>query len=287
MKPSYLPPERGVHKVNPILMERMWRIHLIGAGGNGSHMAFGLARLNAAMLELGHPGGLDVIIWDDDTVSEANVGRQLFAMSDVGLYKSVVLANRINMFYGTAFSACTKRFESLTEKPELVISCVDSAKSRQQIHSLVSAGWTSPLYWLDLGNGERDGQFVLGEPDTGERRQLLRDLGNYKGAPEHAERIDKAMKRLRELDRLSPGRLRCVTDLFPELLDEDFQEDDTPSCSLAEALSRQSLFVNQTLSAHALSLLWNMFRYGELNHCGGFVNLATGTCREIPVQPVK
>jgi PRTRC genetic system ThiF family protein len=282
-----LVPERGVHKLDPDLSTKCWLVHLIGAGGNGCHMAFGLARLGMAMRELGHPYGLDVVVWDDDTVSEANVGRQLYARSDVGQFKASVLCNRINAFYGTCFTANPRRFETISERPEFVISCVDSAASRRQIHGLVTGGWTAPRYWLDLGNGERDGQFVLGQPDDGERRRILKELASYKGQTQYAKHIERAMEKLKLLDAEAPARLRCVTELFPDLLDEGFQEDDTPSCSLAEALSRQSLFVNQTLSAHALALLWNMFRYGEIDHCGGFVNLATGVMTPIPVKPVK
>ena len=58
---------------------------VIGAGGTGSQMLMGLAQLHTAMIALGHPGGLDVTVIDSDQVSEANVGRQMFYPSDVGL----------------------------------------------------------------------------------------------------------------------------------------------------------------------------------------------------------
>jgi PRTRC genetic system ThiF family protein len=68
-------------------------VDLIGCGGNGSQMLTGLARLDRALRALGHPG-LVVTAWDPDTVSEANVGRQLFSPSDVGLNKATVLVHR-------------------------------------------------------------------------------------------------------------------------------------------------------------------------------------------------
>lgn len=51
-------------------------INLIGAGGTGSQVLTALARMNHALIELGHAGFI-VKLWDDDKVSEANLGRQL------------------------------------------------------------------------------------------------------------------------------------------------------------------------------------------------------------------
>jgi hypothetical protein len=53
-------------------------------------------------------------------------------------------------------------------------------------------------------------------------------------------------------------------------------EDDAPSCSMAEALERQSLFVNRVVASHALALLFDLLGRGSIGHAGGFINLATG-----------
>ena len=65
-------------------------VNLIGAGGTGSQILTALARMNHALTEL-HHAGLSVRLWDDDVITEANLGRQLFAESELGLYKSVAL----------------------------------------------------------------------------------------------------------------------------------------------------------------------------------------------------
>ena len=52
-------------------------VFVIGAGGTGSQVATGLARMSVALQALGHPG-LHVTVFDPDTVTEANIGRQLF-----------------------------------------------------------------------------------------------------------------------------------------------------------------------------------------------------------------
>jgi PRTRC genetic system ThiF family protein len=81
-----------VNPTNPVT------VNLIGAGGTGSQMLTSLARMNQAMLALDYPG-LIVTVYDDDTVSPANLGRQLFAEAEIGLHKSAALVNRINRFF--------------------------------------------------------------------------------------------------------------------------------------------------------------------------------------------
>ncbi|MBO8471748.1 MAG: ThiF family adenylyltransferase, partial [Bacteroidetes bacterium] len=62
-------------------------VNVIGAGGTGSQVLTCLARFDTALRGLGHPG-LFVTVYDPDTVTEANIGRQLFSPSDIGLNKA-------------------------------------------------------------------------------------------------------------------------------------------------------------------------------------------------------
>ena len=68
---------------------------VIGAGGTGSQVITNLARMSMALQALGHPG-LHVTVFDPDTVSQANIGRQLFSETELGLNKAVSLVTRIN-----------------------------------------------------------------------------------------------------------------------------------------------------------------------------------------------
>lgn len=79
-------------------------IAVVGAGGNGAQMASGLAQIAVAQRSFGAQP-LEVVIFDDDLVSEANVGRQLFSPSDIGRPKADVLVERINAFYQKARKA--------------------------------------------------------------------------------------------------------------------------------------------------------------------------------------
>ena len=56
--------------------------------------------------------------------------------------------------------------------------------------------------------------------------------------------------------------LPFVTMEFGELLKQSETEDETPSCSLAEALEKQDLYINSVLAQIGSSLLWNLFRNG-------------------------
>ena len=71
------------HKLPAEWHSRAVHVNVAGCGGNGCHVLMGLAQLQKALRGLGHPG-LEVTAFDPDTVSEANLGRQLFTEEDIG-----------------------------------------------------------------------------------------------------------------------------------------------------------------------------------------------------------
>jgi PRTRC genetic system ThiF family protein len=243
------------HKIWPRLLSERVHITLVGCGGNGSQMLTGLARLHAALRALDHPG-LRVVAWDPDGVSPANVGRQLFSPGDVGQNKATVLVHRLNSFFGIAWYAEPSEFgvRAWHARTDIVISCVDTRAAREAIRYCVESMGTHPRYWLDLGNRAADGQMVLGEPAGSKRFRQKRD------------------------------RLPVVTELFPEIRNSRIKEDNTPSCSLAEALQRQELFINQLVVTQALQLLWQLLRHGKTDWHGAFINAATGRVTPLPID---
>ena len=247
------------HYTHPRLVSDKVHVHLVGAGGSGSLMLMGLARLHTAIVALGHPG-LQVTCSDPDRVSQANLGRQLFTAADVGAYKSEVLIQRVNAWHGLDWSAERHAWNSTdlgADMVNIVVSCVDSARARVNLWRDLNDTYRKPYYWLDLGNRAGDGQVVLGIPPW----------SSVHAAYEY--------------------RLPTVIELFPELEEhpEAFDQDDAPSCSLAQALERQALFVNQGVVTPALQLLWQIFRHGRTHWCGAFVNADDGRTVPIPVDP--
>ncbi|WP_018675955.1 PRTRC system ThiF family protein [Riemerella columbina] len=254
-----------INATNPIT------IHLIGAGGTGSQVLTALARMNTALIELGH-AGFSLMLWDDDTISQANLGRQLFAESEVGMYKSIALINRLNRFFGTNWKAKTIKFTKDCQKnnsheivSNLYITCVDSLNARFEIADIIedcsknSSRFqrNQPRYWLDFGNSQYTGQVILST------------IGK------HEQPKSKKYKTIRKLP--------FITDEFASLLKQSEKTDDTPSCSLAGALYKQDLFINSTLAQMGTSLLWDMFRNGFVKHRGFFLNLKDYRSQPLPL----
>ncbi len=252
-----------IQATNPIT------VNLIGAGGTGSQVLTALARMNYALNELDH-AGLDVRLWDDDTVSEANLGRQLFAECELGMYKSVALINRVNRFFGTNWKAESRKYEKDQDgdipngaSATITLSCVDNVKTRFAISEILTEikengrySQNRPVYWLDFGNSRNSGQVILST--VGELHQ-----------PQSEKFIPV-------------GNLPFVTEEYGDLLTQSEQSDDTPSCSLADALEKQDLFINSTLAQMGCSLLWNLFRNGMTDTRGFFLNL-----KDFRTQPLK
>ncbi|MGI8743641.1 MAG: hypothetical protein ACR2NN_13925 [Bryobacteraceae bacterium] len=86
----------------------------MGCGGTGSTIASGLPYLHQSMLATGHPGGLDVTLIDGDRISAANCVRQPFSESEIGLFKSVVLVRRLNLFWGLEWKGVPKHLDRST-----------------------------------------------------------------------------------------------------------------------------------------------------------------------------
>lgn len=241
------------HYLIPRLTTGSIDVTLIGCGGNGAQILMGLASLDVA-LRATSERHLFVTTVDDDIVSEANLGRQPFYRCDVGRPKAHVLTERVNIAHGLNWDSIKGRApQEMPKTCDIIISCVDTAAARRAIASHCDNAFHS-CYWLDLGNRALDGQFVLGQSRA--RNQAQKD---------------------------NPLRLPSVVEHFPELLDESIPETDAPSCSVAEALEKQSLFVNRVVASNALALLWELLGRGSIGYQGQFINLATGQTVAIPL----
>lgn len=244
--------QQMIHRLNSRLLEGPVRVLVVGCGGTGAAFASSLPYLHQSMRALGHPGGLDVTLADGDAVSESNCVRQPFNLNHVGRNKAEVLITGINHFWGLSWRASPHFIEPDDRLSgfDIVVGCVDKRGSRALLARLTSAAY-DVRYWLDAGNGPDFGQVILGEP----------------------RRLGTAELRLPTVDELLPDTVRPGP------------EDDEPSCSAIEALTRQAPFVNHVLAHHMLFLLGQLFRHGQLTHHGMFLNLARGEVEPIPVDP--
>lgn len=245
-----------MHKTETYLLdpEHLVTVCLVGCGGTGSQVLTCLARLNEALVGLGHPG-LHVTVYDGDIVDETNVGRQLYSPADIGQNKAVVSVSRVNRYFGYSWIAIP---EPITKslKGNIVITCIDSAPGRVQIGEDLKRDKTlsaeyKHFYWLDFGNDMKTGQVVLGKAG-------------------HTKLPAKFSK------------LPTVIDRFPQLKKMKNKKS-APSCSISQALGKQDLFVNSTLAQLGMNLIWKLFREGGVNYGGLYLNLDTLTVNPMPL----
>jgi PRTRC genetic system ThiF family protein len=194
------------HHIHPELLKHKVRILVVGSGGNGTAIAAGLPYLHHALLAYRHPEGIHVTLLDPELISPTNCVRQPFSRSEISLYKSVVLANRLNLFWGLDWEGIPERLDvkRRLDGVDIVIGGVDTRAARAGI-AKCTGDWSEVDYWLGLGNNADTGQFILGEP-------LNRRNRRYK------------------------LRLPTVSELFPEVIKDELDRDGLPSCSAADAL---------------------------------------------------
>lgn len=233
---------------------------LIGAGGSGSQIATELFQMDSLLRNISNGSVyLDLTICDGDVVSLFNVGRQSFYMGDVGHNKAHVLVSRFNMFGQTNWRSIPEYVEPnnvIKIGYDFMITAVDKAQFRVGLGKAFSASEsTSTMLWLDVGNGKSDGQIILGHA--------------YQNA---------------EVDLRVPN----VYDLYaPMLIAVDDAKEDMPSCSTSEALQKQDFGVNRAVSAQATQLIWQLLRYGKLEHHGAFVDVLNATAQPLKIDPAQ
>lgn len=231
------------------------RIALIGAGGTGSQLADALGSLQATLMALGHPG-FEVRVFDPDTVSESNLGRQRFTRSDIGHPKATLLVHRINAFYGVCWQSAPSKFPVGSAcQFDLLLTCTDKASFRADLaRSRSSQTYARTNWWLDCGNASATGQVVLGQLN-----------GSSEGP-----------------------RVPHVVDLFPEQFTPEGVQaadaDDTPSCGAADAIARQQWPVNRVAAQIASEMLWTWFRHGRLTHHAAQFQLDPMRIQPLPID---
>lgn len=242
-------------------------ITLIGCGGTGTRLISELVRMNIMLLKLGNRG-INVCVVDGDTISNSNIGRQLYYEDDIGRNKAEVTIERINQNFGfnwscvneyanEKFDKISELFKTNTPSSNFMISCVDTISARKVIYSIFNSNYygdshesySKKYYYLDCGNSYDKGQVILGSRGSIEQPKLkqfktidhLKDVFQFFGN----SNIDKAIE----------------------------GEDKQASCSTYEALERQDPFINSTIAMLAAKIIWNLIRNHSITEHGYFVNL--------------
>ena len=231
-----------------------WRklnILVIGAGGTGSALLNKLFQMQMTLTSLG-ASGFDVTVYDDDEVSPSNVGRQSFWHVDVGAKKAEILVDRYNRFGGVNWKAVTNKFvckrDPYTTENLIVFGCVDNVQGRKEIHEFMQM---HNCVWIDCGNDSHSGNVFMGMNAKVDKKNVY---------------------------------LPTVYDLFRSQMDSN-EIVPEPSCSTAEAIARQTLGVNDLTAAHAVQMLWQLIRNGEVGFQGVTLDLLSGTSTPIACDP--
>ena len=149
-----MPKPLGEHRIKHWMARDRIMIVVVGCGGTGAALVTGLPYLHYALLAAGHPSGIRVCVVDGDRITETNCVRQPFSLGEVGLYKSQVLINRLNLFWGLDWDAIPTEVRCGRDVPDcdFIISCVDTRAARARLAKIVRLKSRRFPYWLDTGN---------------------------------------------------------------------------------------------------------------------------------------
>ena len=236
------------------------KVIMLGAGGTGSYVAMHLYRLMHCLDRHVH-----IIIADGDSVEEKNLVRQHFTVSDLGLNKAQVLAER----YAAAFRMEAEYIPDFIEdghgllelvKPDRVridghsyttcyemvvlLGCVDNNKTRKLCNDVFYA--SRDLIYIDSGNGEHSGQVVCGVRRNG--RTMSKPIGN----------------------------------VYPDVLDDTDKFPTELGCAEASVSAPQTIAANMTAATLVVNLLYNIIVMGDNK-----VKSATFSTKTLNVQPVS
>jgi len=247
MRRQYIPEDMmgNTHKIT---------ISLIGAGGTGSLLLNQLCRINIALIGLGKKG-IHVRCFDHDIVTESNLGRQNFNELDIDLNKADVLISRINMFYGFQWESYNLKVTDQTHhiKSNIIFICVDNIKARKDIYTMLKGDKKTTHefqnhYVIDCGNEFKTGQVYLSNSKSINQPDSKYETISYIPNP-----IEKYGKGIYQKDN-----------------------DNVPSCSLAQALGKQDLMINQFVADTAAKMFWDMLQHSFIFYNETFINLSEG-----------
>lgn len=232
-------------------------IAIIGLGGTGANVARIVGRI-AYDMQRNRRHAPDILLIDPDKVEEKNIGRQLFAPSDVGQYKAEIVGKRLNYALGLSTRwipdavDAKRHFDRYSSN--IVISCVDNHLARREIHKI--DGIT-----ISSGNHSDAGQVVISNSDDPD---LIR----------------------RYLDEEKVRYLPKEGLLFPALLEPEPQPAPQPqnlSCAELVATGEQDLLVNDWMATIIGQYLYKLLHRQPITSFLTYINADSMAVRSVPI----
>ena len=178
----------------------------------------------------------------------------------------------LHRFFGTTWTAENCRYpvrktqenrDDRTRPANIIITCTDNTRSRLELWRFLKKYREASVnneravyYWMDFGNAQTTGQVFIGTV-----RNKIRQPASKEFMP-------------------VPGMNVITEEVNYSTIEE---KDSGPSCSLAEALERQDLYINSILAQVGCDILWRMFKEGRTLYRGAYINLDTLRVNPIPV----
>jgi PRTRC genetic system ThiF family protein len=224
------------------------QIVVVGAGGTGSSLLGKLLQLHNTFEGLAL-NGLDVVVYDDDVVTESNIGRMPFYNFDLGRPKAECLVERFNAYSNVNWQYKNERFKKDSLKNTyggvVIFGCVDNVPARKAIHTAFSN--LDDCIYIDSGNDASSANIIM------------------------------AMN-------AQVGKDRCylpsVVDLYQQQINSHI-DNNKDSCSAEDAINKQTFGVNDMAASQCIQFLWQLVRQGEIAYQGVSFDLKTGVTSPI------
>jgi len=225
------------------MQDKNFRIVVVGVGGTGSWLVNYLSLFIYSLQET-QKKSIDLLLIDDDIVTETNLYRQNFAKHDIGKNKAELLASRYGNVRGIEIKYLTSRIEtkerlisllnSTHSTIPILIGCIDNNKGRRIFHEVFNS--INNLIWIDAGNEQISGQVIVGVKSNG--------------------------------SVITPP----VTELYPSILDDKSDPPKTQSCGQIgiENLTKSSQYFSTNLTAANIifNFIYLIVLGLEFNICG-------------------
>lgn len=148
---------------------------IVGVGGTGSLLARDIPKLLIGSNHL-------MILIDGDKVEKKNMVRQSYQEHDIGEYKSIALASKINAFYGDICEAIntyitkdellTKLQDSYDDYVPVICGCVDNDATRKILEYTFNT--LDNCIYLDSANEKYEGNIYIAAKADGKKIGILR-----------------------------------------------------------------------------------------------------------------
>jgi PRTRC genetic system ThiF family protein len=247
-----------------------FHITVVGAGGTGSYVVQGLARLMAHCTAIGGPL-ISATILDGDVVEEKNVGRQLFSRAEVGRNKAQTLVARFNAAFGLQMEALPIMATDAVLQNQgtairnrlrrdvsynVLVGAVDGHEGRIAMAKALKS-WKYDM-WIDAGNHEHAGQVVLGTKSSRKDLRGVFALGSFCSA------------------------LPSPAMMYPRLL-RATAERPRQDCAAAVEDNRQSLMINEQIATIVGQYLTQIVIRRQLTTFETEIDLQAFSMRSTPI----